>query len=380
MKRSKSIFSTVIMLAMTGMVMSYPATSFAQDSYVKHFQSYQAAQAAGDTAKAIIAAKAAWDAAETELGDHELTGILAYNYGSSLLATDPKSSKKSLKRAKKLHEKGVAKLPINNIKGYLAYVDYVEKPGQDTAVKLREALSFSLDNGIAELTDAFMWLNMASLEAKQLRFWNAEPAAHTVVQSIESRGLEEESRPALNNMLIIRAATGLSGRDKSSNRVTWAIDDLDRVLESLGNQKDVKSLDPVFVQALAWKAVGLKMLEDQGASLEDFEGLSLSPGKTKPNCEIVWSEQKEAKFRASPAYPQGLYPGYAGAALISYNISNSGKIENARLITQVPNSELGSTALRAFKKWKIATPPNNTPECRKNQIASFVYYSDWPPL
>lgn len=207
-----------------------------------------------------------------------------------------------------------------------------------------------------------------------------------VVKSIESRGLEDKSRPALNNMLILRASTRLSGRDNSTKRIIWALDDLDRVMESLGPQEDVKSADPLFITALAWKAVGLKKLEDQGASLPGSKNMSfprvvfLSSQNKPDDCGIIWSDQREAKFKASAAYPQGLYPGYAGAALISYNISKSGKVEDAKILTQVPNSELGSAAMRAFKKWKLDQPPVDHPACRKNQIQSFVYHSEWPPL
>lgn len=386
-RRKKLVFSNIILLAIAGWALITPSIAAAQNSYTEHFQDYQAAEAAGDTANAILAAEAAWQAAETELGDHELTGILAYNYGSIVLATKPKSSKKPLIRAKKLHEKSISKLPIDKIKGYLAYVDYVNLPGQDTAVKLREALSLSLDSNRApQFEDAFMWATMATLEAKQLRFWNAGPAAQMVVKSIESRRLEDKSRPALNNMLILRASTGLSGRDNSPKRITWALDDLDRVIESLGPQEDMKSADPIFVTALAWKAVGLKKLEDQGDTIPDYNNMSF-PGavfissQNKPDdCGTIWSDQREAKFKTSAAYPQGLYPGYAGAVLISYNISKAGKVEDAKILTQVPNSELGSAALRAFKKWKLDQPPVDHPACRQNQIQSFVYYSEWPPL
>lgn len=84
-RRKKSVFSNIILLAIASWAVITPNIASAQESYAKHFQTYQAAEAAGDTAKAILAAEAAWQAAETELGDHELTGILAYNYGSVLL-------------------------------------------------------------------------------------------------------------------------------------------------------------------------------------------------------------------------------------------------------------------------------------------------------
>ncbi len=381
----KKLLCSLTIISSIGCISGLSATAYAQESYGTHFKAYQAAQASGDYKKAAAEARAAWQAAETELGDNELTGILAYNYGSIAVTSDPKSAVKPLKRAKKIHDKGLTKLPLDKIKGYLAYTDYAATPGQETAVKLREALSLSLKNGIPELDDAFMWLNMATLEAKQLRIWNAEPAAQMVVKSIESRGLEDASRPALNNMLIIRASAGLSGRDRTPERIAWALDDLERVIESLGPQKDTESADPVFATALAWKSVALKQLEDQGAPIPDSIAKSLSESFSTHkgnilNCGLVWENKKKPNFRGSAAYPQGLYPGYAGAALISYDISKSGKIENTKIFAQVPNAELKSEALRAFKKWKIKTPPRDGAACRKNQVTAFSYHSEWPPL
>ena len=72
----------------------------AQESYKKHFSAYQAAHASGDMVTARQEAGAAWKAAEKDLGNDKLTGILAYNYGSIMILHTPEEAVKPLQRAR----------------------------------------------------------------------------------------------------------------------------------------------------------------------------------------------------------------------------------------------------------------------------------------
>lgn len=376
-------FARKLVLSLGAITMLFaPMSAKSQESYKKHFSAYQSAHTSGDMATARAEAEAAWKAAEEALGDNKLTGILAYNYGSLMILHDQGKAVKPLKRAKKLVKAGVSDLPQDVIDAYLAYASYSKTPSGKTAVKLRQSLTPLLGpNAVPELDDTFMWLNMAMRESKQMRLWHAGPAAHNVVLAIEARNLEDASRPALNNALIIRAAAGLSGRERTPPRIAIALNDLDRLINSFGTQKDAHAVDPVLSTALAWKAVALQELKDQGepspipSKTPSLEAVFMSHAGRPVDCKVNWAKQTEANFLSS-----GVFPGYVGAALISYDITRSGKIENAKLLTQVPNVLLGSEAMRTFKKWELATPPVDHAGCRKNQIASFVYHAEWPPL
>jgi len=368
---------TVLVAAL---IFTIPHSANAQDVYVEHFKAYQAAQAAGDTTTARIEAEAAWKSAEAELGDSKLTAILAYNFGSMMTLEDPQASIKPLKRAKAIGPLAGGDVPLKVVDAYLDYAAYMTAPDNKKAVKLRDSLNKIVQpDGTPQISDAFMWMNMANIEAKALRLWTAEPAAQKVVEALKSVGLDEDGGPALNNALIIRAAAGLSGRERTDSRIAWSLDDLDRVIESFKKPKDADELDPILATALAWKGVAFQILEDKNLPLPDPDEIAplnaafSSYTGAPENCNIQWIKNKPANFRGS-----GVFPGYVGGALISYDITSSGKIKDAKLIAQVPNGQLGREAMKAFKKWELAGVPEKHKGCRTNQIASFVYHAEWP--
>lgn len=355
------------------------ATPAAAQTFEDYFKSYQAAYARGDIPAAIAEGKKAWDAAETALSDHELTAILAYNYGSLVITQTPQDAVKALKRAKKLSAAIKTGIPVNQIEAYLAYARYADAPNQKTLKPLYEALYLlPTDNGAPKMDDAFMWLNLARTEAGALRLWNAEAAAKQAIKSIETANLEDASRPALNHALIIRAAAGLSGRERTPERIAWALDDLDRVFESIGPQDGADNLDPVLAAAFAWRRIALKELADQGAAVpadyaQDW-AMFKSARSAPKRCNINWEKSPQPNFSGS-----GVFPGYVGAAVIAYDISKTGDIQNPRLAAQVPNASLGRAAMRSFKKWKLSAAPAAHEACHKDQLQAFIYHAEWPP-
>jgi len=373
-------FKKAVAISAFALALAMPSVASAQKSYVQHFKAYQAAQAAGDAATARSEAEAAWNSAEAELGDNKLTAILAYNYGSMMVLENPKDSVKPLKRAKDIGALAGGDVPMNVVEAYLDYAAYMAAPDNKRAVKLRDALNkITGPGGAPQISDAFMWMNMANIEAKNLRLWTAEPAAQKVVEAIKAVGLEKDGGPALSNALIIRAAAGMSGRDRTESRIAWSLDDLDRVIETFEKPKNANNFDPVLATALAWKAVAFQILEDKNLPLPDLDEIAplnaaFATYKGAPkNCNIQWTKNKPANFRGS-----GVFPGYVGGALISYDISSSGKIKDAKLIAQVPNGQLGREALKTFEKWELAGAPEKHKGCRTNQIVSFIYHSEWP--
>ena len=66
--------------------------------YKAEYKAYNAAIEAGDEAEAIKRAEAAWQAAETELGDNQTTAILAYNYASLIYDKQPEKTTAAINR------------------------------------------------------------------------------------------------------------------------------------------------------------------------------------------------------------------------------------------------------------------------------------------
>ena len=76
-------FIFALLLAITGFV---PAYSQIPAEVRNAFKAYQAAEKSGDKDVALKAARNAWQAAETHMGDVRLTGDLAFNYANQPVA------------------------------------------------------------------------------------------------------------------------------------------------------------------------------------------------------------------------------------------------------------------------------------------------------
>ena len=64
-------------------------SSYAQNEHVVHYLAYNKALDDGDSIAATEHAEAAWRTAEAELGDHQTTAILAYNFADQIYYPRP---------------------------------------------------------------------------------------------------------------------------------------------------------------------------------------------------------------------------------------------------------------------------------------------------
>lgn len=82
----------------------------------------------------------------------------------------------------------------------------------------------------------------------------------------------------------------------------------------------------------------------------------------EPTQNFIWTRENQN----TPAYPIGLArPGLQGCAILSFDISDSGNIENIEVLHAIPNNKLGKHSLKMIKKWKwIPTTAEATSEQR----------------
>ena len=68
-----------------------------------------------------------------------------------------------------------------------------------------------------------------------------------------------------------------------------------------------------------------------------------------PTSDFIW----ERANQNTPKYPIELArPGIRGCAVLSFNISESGKTENVEIINSLPKKHLGKYSRKMLKKWK----------------------------
>ncbi len=83
-----------------------------------------------------------------------------------------------------------------------------------------------------------------------------------------------------------------------------------------------------------------------------------------PTSDFIW----ERANQNTPKYPIDLArSGTKGCAVLSFNISDSGKTENVEVIRSLPKKHLGKYSRKMLKKWKwvpASTVAETTPEKR----------------
>jgi TonB family protein len=83
-----------------------------------------------------------------------------------------------------------------------------------------------------------------------------------------------------------------------------------------------------------------------------------------PTNDFIW----ERANKNTPKYPVELArSGTIGCAVLSFNISDSGKTENIEVINSLPKKSLGKQSLKMLKKWEwvpTSTVADSVPEKR----------------
>ncbi len=357
----------------------FAAAAVANDpAYLAQYKLYNQALEAGDTAAAADHAKAAWIAAETELGDDRLTAILAYNYGLLIVTADPKNALAPLRRASELADAGLGDLPAEELAKYLAYAEFTNSGGGGRETKrLREALLAFEEAAATTAEDAFMWLQLAYAELNKERYRRAVFAADKSLAAIDAT--EPSDLVVKPQALLVRGVAALIPFPRTVVDVARAHDDFTTAINLYPPQQDVESFDRTFAQTIAWHSASGAALLSMGkdhSSIDDRTGVALNTNKEyfasaigRPkDCRTVWERRNPPNFPTD-----ALDKGYIGAVVLVYDISDDGVVTNAKVLAEVPGDTFGEIAARSVARWKIETPPVDHPGCRTNVMTNFHF-------
>lgn len=368
-------------LAVAAFVLLAAGLSAAEETvppYLAAYRAYNAALAAGELGTAATQARAAWRAAERELGDHRLTAILAFNFGQLVVFRDAGAAYPALSRARELREGGIADLAADMTRLYLDFAEFaVDGPTRREADRLRKSLeAFPLDGPDVNPDLALMWLKLALHDAAEERFRKAQESATTAEQAILATS--PESKPALAEAILIQGIAHLVPFPRKVKDVQAAHNDIVRALELFEPQADIDSFDPLFAHVLAWDHAARSALrsldkedypDHEGTDWKDREHVHVFRHQDTANCpKLEWEE------RESPHYPgRALRKGYIGAALIGYRLAGDGTVEDARVLAEVPKETFGEVALDAVKQWRVKEIPPGDPACFRNLTSSIMF-------
>lgn len=372
-----------VLAALILLVPGSPATAADPPGYLVEYRAYNAALGSGDTAAAVQHGRAAWQEAETELGDDRLTAILAYNYGKLVVFDDPAKAIAPLERAHSLMTSGVADFAADELGLYMRYAAFAaEDMTRREADRLREALSaFPLDGPDLNPDVAAMWLRLAAYDAREERYRTAGESAAMAEQAISATAIASAATHALAEAILIQAVAHLAPYPRRVADVQRAHNDIIRALALFGPQESIDDFDPVLAKVLAWRDATNAALHTLGrddypdhedAARKDSERRPIFAHQQSVDCpDLEWAE------RPAPRYPRrALRKGYIGAAYLGYRLGEDGRVYDARVLAEVPQAMFGEAALESVKDWRVDKVPEADPVCLRNLTTSILFIID----
>lgn len=361
-------------------VLAASASAADDEPYLVEYRAYNAALESGDREAAATHGLAAWQAAEESLGNHRLTGILAYNYGRLMTFSASDEAAASLRRARELADLGVADLPEPALQLYLGYAEFAtSRFKRKPANRLREALDAV---GMADETlirdVAPMWLKLALHDVDTRQYRKAIESAANAETAIR-KAYPDASR-GLVEAILFGAIARIAPSPRTIENLEAATDQFDRARRLFPPQEDLDTFDPLLAQVLAWHHVTWEALQalyvKKGREQADSEDDESSPAPPLfQRNESLECGDFEWEERQPPRYPAGaLHDGYFGAVMLGYRLGDDLKPHDARILAEVPSGErFGKVSLAALSEWRLKAVPTGAPACYRN-LVTFIKF------
>jgi tetratricopeptide (TPR) repeat protein len=362
----------------------------AHADYRSEYAAYNKALAAGDYSGAAKHGEAAWRAAETELGEHKSTAVLAFNFAELVVIGEPRRAIEPYQLARALSQKMPTGLVIQDIDAGLAYAAFALALDEK---QRRNALETALDDrrakGLpASSVSAYGWLLLRAYEAKNNDRATALTFADRALADAEAMG-EPRDDLLMRSALVGAAVSRLVLRSRDAQSVTEAVQYLERSFGLFPPQVDIDTFDPLLAQAIVWRnsadalaaTEGLKFRTGSRLPVGDDYARAIREGRLQEEtpwfvwrdareiecAPVEWATQTPAKF-PSKASDRSIL----GAALVGYDMSGD-RVSRTVVLGESYASGFGAAAAKAVKTWKTKAPV--APECAKNHVAvtRFIY-------
>lgn len=353
----------------------------AQKAHVPFYKQYNEAIAAGDYATAAEAGEHAWRAGEADLGDHQTTAILAYNYASLIYFRTPEKAIEPLERVVAIVGENAAMFGAEPPELMLSFVRAATQSDRRFVTDLSARLEVAESkNPETTLLSARGWYIVGSHELSRRRFQNAVDALSNSMRHFES--FRTFSPLEIATTLIARGVAYVAGRNRTNDDIVNANYDFNNAIALFPAQSSIETFDPLLATAVAWDAVsriaafadnveGLtpgSAFERKAPELKGDELIKWS-GARPPlaDCPLDWKPQKRPRFPTADAVR-----GSIGAVFLGYHIDGA-KVVGARVLAEVPErSKFGERALSAVESWELRAPLTNE-ACGRNLMITYHF-------
>lgn len=356
--------------------------------YKADYRAYVAALQSGDTAAAMEAAKKAWQAGETELGDHKTVAVLAFNYANIVSTSDAAEATKAYDRALDLVRAGVSDLSAPEIEIALLALGFRDDGADKSKGALREALEAYAAAG-EPATDrtvgAWRALALAAVKARTRNpsFKDADGYLD------EAARIAPPDQASLAEAQLLAGMVRIAGDQRTAADIAEAVVLLDRAIASFPPQASIDQFDPLLALSLAWRSTIKSVIQSEGGAPKFKTGSRIATSedlrKAYERATAGFDAIKEAKIfttdlaacqvdwvkRKPPPYPKGaLVKSAIGSVLVGSDLNDAG-VERAVVLADLYGTGFGEAAVNSMAEWRLAAPV--APECRKNYLTFFSF-------
>ena len=374
---SKKKFAPLALLAALS-VPGLPASAGQAEPYLTEYLAYDAALQAGNNEAAAAHGLAAWEAADEALGDHRLTGILAYNYGRLIVLDATQEAAVPLRRASALQQAGLVELPPDALRLYLAYAEFAmsgfeEKSGD----QLREALdAVGLSDESLIQHVATMWINLVSADFMRKEYRKAERDAARAEAAIMEA--DPDARRDLARVILLGTVASLGRAPWSIRDIEDANEQFDRARRLFPPQRDLASFDPLLAQAMAWRRASWRELQKAigwATPNLDYDDSPPTPPVFQYQADgSLKCDDFEWQEKPLPRYPAGAWHGFhLGVVVVGYRLGEDLRVRDAQILAEVPpREEFGEVSLPALSGWRAQALPTGGAECSYVEFIDFA--------
>ena len=360
---------------------------------LKPYKAYNAAMTAGDYKTAIKQAKAAWQAAEKSMGENSTTGDLAFNYG--FVEKNQGTAKKAIKPLKRAVELATFQkmdAALIQTEREIELISALEAAGEGgkAAKRVTSALKFAQKSGLSD-----------SVYTGELHLLNANACYRNLNRKVD-RGQQQ------TGSLVKTGGSENSirdGREKCAQIAQRAIDIF---------KLHPDTARPVYVAAAynyvgfameakkSWFSAAMSYQNARGAVEAIYDrdtpivAQSIGRWLNARNylkrtgrleyaldnglCECwPFSNERgvavEPTKTVDPKFPAGALNHTSGYAIVQFDVSDSGKTENIRILSSWPRDVYDKSAITAISQWEYPAKRTGEPaNFRKNLTEPLSYF------
>jgi tetratricopeptide (TPR) repeat protein len=370
------------LLIVTPFVLAAGSTSSADtEQHLVEYRAFREALAAGNDEAAASHARAAWQAAETTLGNHHTTAILAYNYGRLIVFYDTDNSLAPLRRVSELQASGTVDLSAAELQLYIDYAEFATGGfKQRQRKKLRRSLeAFEEGRAPSSPDAASIWLRLAASDIAAGQYRNALKSATRAEAAIVST--VPDGPRELAEAILFAGIARLVPYPRTVDDVQTAHNEFGRARRLFPPQKDVDTFDPMLARILAWDGAATAALKSLGeedypdhADTDTRGSAPLSKTFEYELDESIDCANVEWLERQAPKFPRAaLRSGSIGAVFVGFRLGDDLAVRDARVLAEVPVAEFGESALSTMAQWRARELPAGGPACHENLVTRFTF-------